>query len=180
MRLDHIAFRVQNRKVASLFFQAVLGYRVQDEFAIDFDDGTKADCVALSPYEHMSPEMPTKRGPYYLPPELFVSDGKEGIVGDWVKERNGIGGIHHIAFAVPGGGNGSIEEAIAQWKKKGVEFSSAEPIRCPDEDMVQIFSKPIACLGGIVFELIQRGERGFCKSSVKKLMESSVEEGELT
>lgn len=167
MKLDHIAFRVADRRLASAFLRVVLGYRVQEEFNLKFDDGTEADCIALEP-------LPEKASS--LNPELFVSDGREGsIVGNWIAERGGIGGIHHIAFSVS-----DIDKVIAKWKARGVEFSSVEPIRCPDEDMVQIFTKPIACLGGIVFELIQRGERGFCKSSVKKLMESSVEEGELT
>lgn len=167
MVLDHIAFRVMDRKRASEFFQKVMGYRVQEEFNIPFDDGTKADCIALEP---------SFLGLSYGMPEFFVSDGEPGsIVGEWVRQREDIGGIHHIAFSVP-----DIDAAVADWRAKGVEFSSAEPIRCPEEEMVQIFSKPIDALGGIVFELIQRGERGFCKSSVKKLMESSVEEGELT
>ena len=166
MRLDHIAFRVVDRFRAKDFLQRVMGYRLQEEFSIPFDDGFRADCIALEP---------SFLGLSYGLPEFFVSDGLHGIVGDWVKDRKGIGGIHHIAFRVS-----HIDEAIADWKTKGVEFSSAEPIRCPEEEMVQIFSKPIDALGGIVFELIQRGERGFCKSSVKKLMESSVEEGELT
>lgn len=188
MRLDHIAFRVLDRNKASEFLQQILGYRVQAPFTIDFDDGTKAECVALEPIPASQSEMQhlfrfgggltdedfTKRSRGM--PEMFVSDGQDqgGIVGEWVAQR-GVGGIHHIAFQVQ-----DVEAEMKQWKEKGVEFSSEQPIKCPEEDMVQIFTKPIQELGGVVIELIQRTNHGFCRSSVKKLMESSVEEGELT
>ena len=81
-------------------------------------------------------------------PELFVSDGTEdSIVGEWVKNhRNGQGGIPHLAYKV---------------------------IDCPEDKMKQIFTKPLNVLGGIIIELIEREDKGFCQNSVKDLMNST-------
>ena len=108
------------------------------------------------------------RGKKYLNPEIFVSDGEpDSIVGKWVNERNG-GGIHHIAFAVD-----DVEFQMDKWKMMDFEFTTDEPMVCPDDDLVQAFTKPITAAGGIIFEFIKRGEKGFCSSNITKLMEST-------
>lgn len=169
MKLDHIAFRVRDRHKAKDTLSEILGYLVQQQFPIDFGNGQTAECISLYPDPRTTPNGP----------EFFLSDGSPGsIVGEWVEEHNLFGGIHHIAFSVD-----SVERVMNEWKGKGIEFSS-DPIHCPEDDLIQVFTKPLPQLGGIVFELIQRGKYGFCKSSVKQLMESSVqpseEQGELT
>ena len=66
-----------------------------------------------------------------------------------------------------------IEETVDQWKRHGVEFLTDHIIKCPDDDMRQIFTKPIDYLGGVIIELIERGDKGFCQNNVKDLMEST-------
>jgi catechol 2,3-dioxygenase-like lactoylglutathione lyase family enzyme len=189
MRLDHIAYRVENRHRTAAFFNKAFGYTLGSEFQIEFDDGSKAECMALTPREprHPQTDMWTHRalmgiqhtsgaisGPvhaeYHAPPEIFVSDGSEGsIVGDWVAERGGVGGIHHIAYQVE-----DVGEVMREWKKKGyAEFHSEEPITCKDPDLTQVFTKPSE-LTGVIYEFINRESAGFCKDSVKRLMESTT------
>ena len=88
-------------------------------------------------------------------------------MNQWVSERGG-GGIHHIAYQVH-----NIETIFKAWKELGVEFASENIIDCPDDNLKQIFTKPLEVLGGIVIELIQRGDKGFCNKSVKDLMNST-------
>ena len=101
------------------------------------------------------------------PCEIFVSDGPKGsIVGDWVEERGGVGGVHHIAYQVA-----DVEATMKQWKDKGyAEFYSEEPMTCPGR--VQVFTKPSE-LTGVIYELISREGKGFCEVNVKGLMEST-------
>ena len=54
MRLDHIAYRTADRVKTAQFFIDALGYRIQTEFKLEFDDGSTTDCIALEP-----PEKPT-------------------------------------------------------------------------------------------------------------------------
>ena len=163
MKLDHIALRVADRHKAVNFFQSMLNYEVGAEFDIDFDDGSKAECYALIP-----PLLPTvliREGP-----EIFISDGTPGsIVGDWVEARGGVGGVHHIAYKVK-----DIDSIVNEWKSKGtVEFLTDDIIDCPDDDLRQIFTKPLDYMGGIIIELIERGSKGFCQNSVRDLMNST-------
>ncbi len=191
MRLDHIAYRVADRKKTAQFFIEALGYHIQQEFTIDFDDGTKAQCIALEPPEKVkgqtfwtakqieTPVYYVSEGgipvigdtyvDYHLAPEIFVSDGPSGsIVGDWVAARNGIGGIHHMAYQVE-----SVAKTMEEWKAKGyAEFSTDEPIKCPG--LTQVFTKPSA-LTGVIYEFIERGEHGFCAENVKNLMLATAE-----
>lgn len=174
-RVDHAAFRVASRKATAKFFQEALGYKIQEEFEIKFDDGSTAKCIALEPSEKTKPGLPWSSMVsigndlirYDLPFEIFVSDGEPGsIVGEWVKARGGIGGLHHLAFSVD-----SVEETVKEWKEKGyAEFASEDVLKC--EGITQIFTKP-SSLTGCIFEFIARGERGFCSSNVKSLMEST-------
>ena len=192
MRLDHIAYRVKNRHKSAKLFTEAFGYALGTEFQIEFDDGSKADCLALVPPENRPsntskwtlPQLQYEpsilnsavedrntsvKMEYHAPPEIFVSDGSEGsIVGDWVEERGGVGGIHHIAYQVE-----DVYEVMREWKSKGyAEFYSEKPITCKDPDLVQVFTKPSE-LTGVIYEFIKRKGSGFCKDSVKQLMESS-------
>jgi catechol 2,3-dioxygenase-like lactoylglutathione lyase family enzyme len=187
MRIDHIAYRTKDRAKTARFLIDALGYHIQQEFTIDFDDGSKVKCIALEPpeknKEHKSPWTcghqitwqtyhPDRQEvfqTYHMPPEIFVSDGPPGsIVGDWVAARNGIGGIHHIAYQVD-----SVADKMAEWKAKGyAEFSTDEPIKCPG--LTQVFTKPSE-LTGVIYEFIERGEHGFCAENVKNLMIATSE-----
>tara|TARA_Y100001963_G_scaffold77793_1_gene107816 strand:- start:589 stop:1155 length:567 start_codon:yes stop_codon:yes gene_type:complete len=185
MRLDHIAYRVRDRHKAAKFLEKCLGYSLGTEFQIEFDDGSKADCLALIPPEerHLdisewevfladSPEAKVKKNKmdldfhaYHAPPEIFVSDGPVGsIVGDWVEE-NGPG-VHHIAYQVD-----DVEETMKTWLEAGfAEFFSERPLQC--EGLTQVFTKPSE-LTGVIYELINRTGDGFCEENVKGLMEST-------
>src|SRR3954467_11873879 len=108
MRLDHIAFRTANRFKTADFFIECFHYRIADDlpdgFKIEFEDGSSADCLVLLPPEQTAANMPWMAELYFdhefihyhIAPEIFISDGtSDSIVGTWVKERGGIGGIHH-------------------------------------------------------------------------------------
>ena len=189
MRLDHIAYRVKDRYKTSKFFNDTLGYTIGTEFQIEFDDNSKADCLALIPSEQRHND--TKNWSvkntfdtvlagqgdsiynvtceFHAPCEIFVSDGPPGsIVGDWVSARNGVGGIHHIAYQCD-----SVDATMKEWREKGyAEFLSEEPMTCPG--LVQVFTKPSE-LTGIIYELISREGDGFCEDNVKDLMNSTKE-----
>lgn len=146
MRLDHIAYRVKDREKTAKFFIDALGYKTQEEFTIDFGNNQTAKCIALEP-----PEKPPFLCPwimdnfvldksqkqitgspvggllvnYHMAPEVFISDGSvDSIVGKWVENRGGIGGVHHIAYQVD-----SVETIMKLWVAKGyAEFSTTEPL----------------------------------------------------
>ncbi len=176
MRLDHFALRVPDRKATAKFLQEAFGYKVQAEFQIDFDDGTKAECIALEPGEKTKGtpwiftiplgEMASQE--YHMPPEIFVSDGEPGsIVGDWVKNHGGVGGVHHFAWQVD-----DVEATMKLWKEKGwAEFTSEKPMSC--DSVTQVFTKPLAVCGGVIHEFIKRDAVGFCRDSVRDLMIST-------
>ena len=187
MRLDHIAYRVADRKKTAKFFQEAMQYKVQTEFEIKFDDGSTAKCIALEPPEkdgastELDYNLPFAYGDlwsctadflepaldFHMAPEIFVSDGDpESIVGKWVAARGGIGGIHHLAYQVD-----SVADKMAEWKEKGyAEFTTEEPMTYPG--LTQCFTKPSE-LTGVIYEFIERGEHGFCQENVKQLMEST-------
>ena len=187
MRLDHIAYRVKDRHKTAAFFEKAFGYKIGTSFEVKFDDGSHADCLALVPPEIRHEEtrnwtykvlMGTHyAGPgdpiysikceYHAPPEIFVSDGGKGsIVGDWVEERGGVGGVHHMAYQVE-----DVDATMKEWKEKGyAEFYSEKPMTCPG--LTQVFSKPSE-LTGVIYELIERDGDGFCETNVKGLMEST-------
>tara|TARA_R100000664_G_C2691138_1_gene95199 strand:- start:141 stop:701 length:561 start_codon:yes stop_codon:yes gene_type:complete len=185
MRLDHIAYRVKDRYKTAKFLEDTLGYTTGHEFQITFQDGTSADCIALLPPEKRSKNVdewtmninpglitfPPQDGyALHAPPEIFVSDGPIGsIVGDWVRKRDNVGGIHHLAYEVQ-----DVEKTMNEWKDKGyVEFLSEEPLKCQEPKLTQVFSKPSE-LTGVIYELIQReDDKGFCEKNVEQLMEST-------
>ena len=173
MRLDHIAYRVKDRKKAAEFFSKSLGYKIAvdlpEGFDIQFEDGTKAKCLVLEPPELDSTcTARTAHGimgvEFHAAPEIFVSDGSENsIVANWVKDTGG--GIHHLAYEVT-----SVKEVMNKWKNEGIEFTTEEPLKCTG--LVQVFTKPHP-ITGIIYELIERESQGFCKDNVKDLMKST-------
>jgi len=195
MRLDHIAYRTADRQKTAQFFIDAFGYRIQQEFQIDFGEGDCCLCIALEPPEKLPEEEGLNvpwtydgvlygcvddmaRWPgdnttfdriqeYHLAPEIFVSDGTpNSIVGRWVAARGGVGGVHHMAYQVP-----SVSEKMAEWLEKGWgDFSSEKPFQC--EGLTQVFSTPHA-MTGVIYEFIERTGFGFCKDNVKQLMAAS-------
>ena len=161
MKLDHIAYRVKDRLKTSVLFQDMFGYTFSTEFNVEFDDGSVAKCVVMIP--PVTPVALVREGH-----EIFISDGdSESIVGKWVRERGG-GGVHHMAYRVR-----DIQSIVDEWKNFDVEFLTDDVIDCPDDNLRQIFTKPLEELGGVIIELIERGDKGFCQSSVKDLMNST-------
>ena len=177
MRLDHIAYRTKDRYKTAKFFEEAFGYKIGIEFQIEFDDDSKAECMAMVPPEVRAPDTDDWQFNAFCPapyeplkcelPEIFISDGHSGsIVGDWVEERGGVGGIHHIAYQT-----NDVEGVMNEWKRNGyAEFLSDEPLRCPG--LEQVFTKPSE-LTGVIYELIRREGKGFCELNVKGLMEST-------
>ena len=183
MRLDHIAYRVKDREETARFLHGLLGYRYADVFKIELCNGEVANCIAMTPPEKVSPHVPLATLDlevydevdnksyidYHMAPEIFVSDGSESrLLADWVRSKNGIGGIHHVAYEVA-----DVGATMEDWQAKGFEFTTDKPIACPDDDLIQCFTKPIAELGGQIIEFIKRGDKGFCKDNVAALMEST-------
>jgi 4-hydroxyphenylpyruvate dioxygenase-like putative hemolysin len=111
--------------------------------------------------------MDSNQQAYHMPPEIFVSNGTPGsVVSDWVQKRDGVGGIHHLAYQVD-----SVEAKMKEWKEKGyAEFTTSAPLTCPG--LIQVFTKPSA-LTGVIYEFIEREAHGFCQDNVKDLMEST-------
>jgi catechol 2,3-dioxygenase-like lactoylglutathione lyase family enzyme len=183
MRLDHIAYRVADRDKTVKFFVDAFGYRIADEFKIEFEDGTSAKCYALSPPEAID-SLPLSKMVWWphpggtiieevahIAPEIFVSEGSpDSIVDLWVADsRYGDGGIHHLAYEVD-----DVAETMNEWRENGwAQFTTEEPI-CNDGDLVQCFTQPHP-LTGTIYEFIKRGEKnkGFNVDSVRDLMEST-------
>jgi catechol 2,3-dioxygenase-like lactoylglutathione lyase family enzyme len=180
-RIDHLAFRTLDRNKCVKFFKDALGYTEQAEFTIYFnDDKTEtAICTAMEPnnrnksgfsFPWLTPVVFEGHiQEYTLSPEIFVSEGSEGsIVHKWAVSKGG-GGLHHIALQVPQ--KSSIEEEMEKWLKLGwTEGFSSNVIKC--DDLNQVFTRP-SLITGVIFELIQRKNFGFCKDSVKQLMETT-------
>ena len=177
MRLDHIAYRVADRKKTAQFFLDAFGYTIADDFELVFPNKETARCYALSPPERGKYSdidfaqyfSGFTHGPiqYHASPELFVSEGTFGsAVGQWVMARNGVGGIHHLAYEVD-----SVEEQMEKWLKLGyAEFTTEKPMICPG--LIQCFTKPSE-LTGVIYEFIQRRGKGFCRENVLDLMTST-------
>lgn len=156
MKLDHIAYRVSDRKAAADFICAAFSFSVVDEFDLLFDDGSTTKCIALSSGVHEH--------------DVFISDGSpDSIVGRWVISHGGAGGVHHIAYHVD-----DVITVMNEWTLKGLaKFTSMTPLVC--DEIEQVFTVPCP-LTGVVYELIHRNNiLGFCAANVKKLMLSSDE-----
>jgi len=176
MRIDHIAYRVADRKAAAKFFTEAFEYKIEDEFSIDFDDGTSAICYALTSSEITDSANVVKSmciyndDVYYPPPQIFVSEGTgNSIVGEWVKERGGIGGVHHIAYETD-----DVASAMKEWEGNGwAEFTTEGPII--SDGLQQCFTKPHP-ITGVIYELISRTTKGFNVDNVRDLMESTKDD----
>jgi catechol 2,3-dioxygenase-like lactoylglutathione lyase family enzyme len=180
MRLDHIAYRVADRDATVKFLMDAFGYTFQAEFDIFFNDEKTdaARCIALEPPERTAKGAPfriealgvpgAKGQVYHMAPEVFVSEGTEGsIVGNWVKARGGIGGIHHLAYEVS-----DVEAKRREWVANGWgDFTSPHAFQC--DDLTQIFTTPHR-LTGVIFEFIERKGYGFCSANVRELMKSTA------
>jgi hypothetical protein len=177
-RIDHLAFRTFDRIKSVKFIKEALGYREQAEFTIFFDDEKKdtAICTAMEPsdrkinnalWSYLIPFGSIEQK-YVLSPEIFVSEGSPGsIVYNWCSKHGS--GLHHIALQCPE--DSTIEKEMKKWLDLGwTEGFSSDVIKC--DNLCQVFTKPSSLLG-VVFELIERKESGFCKDSVKFLMNSS-------
>ena len=186
MRIDHLAYRVKDRKKTSDFFINAMGYkrcfRVPDGFQVNFDDGTFAKCTVLvpserkvngMPWEHLLPikhlSQENIEQEYHAPPEIFISEGSPGsIVDKWVKKNGNR--LHHVALQVK-----DIRATKKQWEEAGyATFASEDVLTCPG--LQQIFSDPCELTGNI-WELIERDpkDNGFCEENVKNLMLSTSE-----
>lgn len=179
MRLDHIAYRVKSRKATVNQLSKVFGYRAVADFQPYGDDSVM--CSAMVPPERPKQVegtaglpffytmfMQNKPIDYHFAPEIFVSEGKpDSVVGKWVSERSGIGGIHHVAYNV-----NNVAKVMQEWQTKGIRFLSEEPLEC--EGVIQVFTQPLDWLGGVIVELISRTpEKGFCQDNVRALMDST-------
>lgn len=183
MKIDHLAFRVENKEKTANFFIECFGYRIDEDlpegFDITFEDGSMAKCLVLLPPEKVSKKLPFKTfmtdidtgigQEYHLAPEIFISQGSPGsVVDEWVKKRKACGGSfhHHTAYQVD-----SVEQTMKEWQEKGyAEFTTEKPLTCPG--LTQVFTKPSE-LTGIIYEFIERETNGFCKDNVKDLMNST-------
>ena len=174
MRIDHIAYRVKNKKDAADFLINAFGYKIADKFQIDFEDGSCAQCYALTPPEKLDNAEDfnswihnTAESEYHVPPEIFISEGTPGsIVDDWVNQKGGIAAIHHIAYQVD-----DVAAKMKEWKEKGfAEFTTNEPITA--NGLTQCFTKEHP-LTGTVYEFISRTTKGFNIDNVRDLMEST-------
>lgn len=178
-RIDHLAFRTLNKDKCVKFFCEALGYKKQADFTIYFDDEKKevADCTALEPGNKTNEApwltqvvIPGGNQEYVISPEIFISEGTPGsIVYEWAKKRGGAG-LHHIALQVPD--DSTVEIEMQKWLDNGwtTKFSTEKVISC--DGLTQIFTSPNE-VTGVIFELIKREKHGFCKDSVKDLMEST-------
>jgi catechol 2,3-dioxygenase-like lactoylglutathione lyase family enzyme len=174
MRLDHIAYRVEDRIEAANLFSITLGYSISptlpDGFDVQFEDGSLAKCLVLEAPEGSSERATRVLGgllgeEYHAAPEIFVSDGSDNsIVSEWVR-ANGPG-VHHLAYEVD-----SVEEYMKKWGLSGIEFATKEPLRC--DGLVQAFTAPNP-ITGTIYELIERQRQGFCKENVRELMNSTA------
>lgn len=182
MRLDHIAIRCASRVEAAEFFENAFGYRITEEFDINFDNGEQAKCIALSPpgisepgrrVVHVTDNVTVFGGKsfnhpfstFHLPPDIFVSDGTpDSVVGKWVSRHGN--GIHHMAYEVP-----NVLHTMREWSEKGwATFTTDKPLECPG--LVQVFTNPHP-LTGMTYEFIKRDSKGFCAANVKNLMVST-------
>ena len=177
MRYLHIAKRVGTRKKTAQVFIYAFSYKIEDDFELVFPNNETARCYAMCPPERgkyldinfIQYFSGFTHGPvqYHASPEIFVSEGSpESVVGKWVEARQGIGGIHHLAYEVD-----SVEKQMKKWTELGyAEFTTEDPMRCPG--LIQCFTKPSE-LTGVIYEFIQRKGKGFCKENVLDLMTST-------
>ena len=60
---------------------------------------------------------------------------------------------------------------MKEWREKGyAEFTTEDPLTCPG--LIQCFTKP-SKVTGVIYEFIERQDKGFCRENVKDLMQST-------
>lgn len=176
--LDHIAFRVHrdNHEKTCEMFVNLFGYEIVDKFEPEFPDGTTQStiCTVLSPKGLKASEAPRvieQNGVrYQTMPDLFISSSSDpnSVVAKYVANRDSVGGVHHLAYAVD-----SVDGTMKTFKDAKFAFLTEKPLVC--EELTQTFSKP-SDLVNVIFEFIERRQASFCKSSVGKLMDSTKNE----
>ena len=175
MRLDHIAYRVADRKKTADFFMKSFGYHVQTEFEINFDDGSSAGCLVLEPPEK---EITGGRRGLYMRPSaawsLSTICRRKFLSPTAISARSWANGLPPVvglgAFITWRTRSIRSRKRCAKRRKGFAEFSTDDVIRCPD--LVQVFTKP-SQLTGVIYEFIERGKHGFCADNVKNLMTST-------
>jgi len=192
LRHDHTAFRcfLKDRQQCENFIINALGYKRQEDFTVYFDDENKEDskmiavCTAYEPSNRLVsttalpwtwtlPWGTAGNQDYVLAPEIFLSSPKEdapgNIIYDWCKAHGNM--LHHLAFNVS---EGQLEAEQKRWLDNGwcESFSTDKPITC-DNGLKQLFTPP-SQLFGIVFELLERKDRGFCAGNLKEIFLSSA------
>lgn len=189
MRIDHIALRCKDRKAVAMFYIDAFGYKYDQKFRIPLGEepdqfSDYADCVVLTPPERVNSDLPHTmiyeipnmghlHTLFHLASEIFISDGPPGgLIDRWVTERQSLGHnlLHHLAYQVD-----SVENIIKQWLAAGWgEFTTSKPIVCPEDGLIQVFTKPHS-LTGLTYEFIQRplDGKGFCQSSVRQILIAS-------
>lgn len=203
MRLDHLAFRVKDKNKTASFLMDAFGYRIQTEFYLDFDDGTKAQCFALEPPEKAFSEVPLfniqqcfdKRNNFEFYSDSSVETWK------WNKNKTQTTVEYHMAPEIFVS-DGDPDSIVGKWVKQRIDSQSnllhhiayqVDDVKqtmdlwkqngwaefMTDEpiecpDLVQVFTK-VHPLTNVIYEFINRGKYGFCSENVKKLMISSEE-----
>lgn len=190
MFLDHIAFRcfLKDRIQCEKFITEALHYKKQEDFIVYFDDKHKDDektiavCSAFEPKSRTAAKnlpraimVPSfeENQEYVLAPEIFLSspkiDSPGNIIYDWCYAHGSA--PHHFAFGVP---EGEILTEQQRWLQNGwcEKFSTDKPITC-DNGLKQLFTPP-SQLFGVVFEILERKDRGFCSDSLKTIFLSSA------
>lgn len=104
LKLDHIGIAVENLEEALGFWSDVLGLELAGTETVD-EQKVKVAFLPVGDTEV----------------ELLESTTEDGPIAKYI-ERNGGGGIQHLAFKVD-----NIEEAIEEMKRRGLKMIDEEP-----------------------------------------------------
>lgn len=104
LKLDHIGIAVENLEEALEFWRDVLGLELQGTETVD-EQKVKVAFLPVGDTEV----------------ELLESTTEDGPIAKFI-ERNGGGGIQHLAFKVD-----NIEEAIEEMKRRGLRMIDEAP-----------------------------------------------------
>lgn len=166
MRLDHVAYRVADRKSPPGFSWKPLDTGFSKSSPLTLARGKRPSASPLN-----RPKNPWKDamgvGQLSPCPGDFRFRWKswfhcrrlgQGPGRDWGHSPYGLYGRFR-------------RKTMEEWRAKGLaEFTSQQPLTCPG--LTQVFTKPSE-LTGIIYEFIEREEYGFCKDNVRALMEST-------
>lgn len=153
MRLDHIAFRVDDLDPVVTFYTSKLGFRVVQEMEMDFE-GSKAFSKILN--------LPGV--PYYI----FVDQGldEENIITRWVKKYGSR--LHHMAYLVD-----DIAAEAEKLRESGLAFTT-DSVVDTGGGLKQLFTKPHP-VTGVITEIIERYRENifFVQENVIRLIQST-------